>query len=550
MKALRVWIRAALRRHVVGIVFLIVLAGLGLGLASVALTGARRADTAYDRLREQSLAPDALIGDVTGLSEAGFATLAADPRVTAIGRFGYTPVAPEPLVPGVTSGAFVGLDDDFLDSVYRPVVIEGRLARTDATDEVVVNEALAEAGDLEVGQRVVLNAGFEDPQPLGEATVVGIIRGIFDVGANTGNPAMFLRSSFLEAYPEAVVPGPPVLMARLAHGADDLDEFSTAATTALGTPVTAFGGDDEAIAVERTLRVQYIALGMLGLIAGVATLAAATQALTRLLDAPLAEVPILVDLGVRPGRGSRLGVLLALPVVALTPLGALVVILVGTPRVPTGFARTVDPSVGSHLDLVVVVGVSITWVVGMVIAGALTGRRAGRAARPELEPVRAITRSLPLVARLGGQAALAPVRARAGAAARSAIVAGVVAVAGIVAVTTYTASLDRLRDDLRLAGWDFDAVLSGFAPSLDEFRAGLAEVGDVEEVPGVTAVSWVSIVGVDVGSGGETLPIEGYAFDPDAGAVHPTLRSGRPPLSDDEVAVGPDVLRGKRARSR
>lgn len=178
----------------------------------------------------------------------------------------------------------------------------------------------------------------------------------------------------------------------------------------------------------------------------------------------------------------------------------------------------------------------------MVIAGALTGRRAGRAARPELEPVRAITRSLPLVARLGGQAALAPVRARAGAAARSAIVAGVVTVAGIVAVTTYTASLDRLRDDLRLAGWDFDAVLSGFAPSLDEFRAGLAEVGDVEEVPGVTAVSWVSIVGVDVGSGGETLPIEGYAFDPDAGAVHPTLRSGRPPLSDDEVAVGPDVF--------
>ena len=46
----RYWIRAARRGHRLGIVVLAVLAGLGLGLTSVALTGARRADTAFERL--------------------------------------------------------------------------------------------------------------------------------------------------------------------------------------------------------------------------------------------------------------------------------------------------------------------------------------------------------------------------------------------------------------------------------------------------------------------------------------------------------------------
>ena len=545
MSAIRYWVRAARRRHWVGIVVLAVLAGLGLGLASVAFTGARRADTAYDRLRSETLAPDALIGQADAPDDV-LAAVAEDPSVTALGRFAFVAVAPEPLVPGVTGGAFVALDDAMFVTVYRPLAIEGRLARPEATDEVVVNEAMADAGGFEVGQSVTLTAGFEDPQPIGEATVVGVTRGIFDVGANTGNPSMLLSSAFLEAYPDTVEPGgSPVLLARLADGTDGVDEFSAAASAAAGTDVVAGSADDEAIAVERALSVQTIALGVLGLIAGLATLAAAVQALGRLLDASLAEVPVLVELGVRPGQGARLGVLLAIPVIALSPLVAIGVTLAGTPRVPTGFARTVDPSVGTHLDPVVLVGLTAAWVLVMVAEAALAGRRAGRGSRAGVEPVRAVTGSLPLRARLGSQAALAPVRARAGAAARSALVAGVVTVAGVVAVATFTASLDRLRDDLTLAGWDFDAVLSGFEPNLDDFRATMSDVGDLEGEPGVAAVSWVSIVEVAVEGGDAPMALESYAFDPDAGAVYPTLRTGRPPLSDDEVAVGLDVLRGR-----
>lgn len=97
------------------------------------------------------------------------------------------------------------------------------------------------------------------------------------------------------------------------------------------------------------------------------------------------------------------------------------------------------------------------------------------------------------------------------------------------------------RDERRLEGWDFDAVLSGFEPSLDALREA---TDGVEDEPGVDAVGWAALVGVEIEHNGDPAQIEAFAFDPDAGAVHPTMRSGRPPLTDDEVAVGVDILNG------
>ena len=48
------------------------------------------------------------------------------------------------------------LAPDFLDSVARPIVLDGRLADPDATDEIVINEAMAEASGYGPGDRVTL----------------------------------------------------------------------------------------------------------------------------------------------------------------------------------------------------------------------------------------------------------------------------------------------------------------------------------------------------------------------------------------------------------
>lgn len=144
MGAIRYWVRAARRRHWLGIVVLATLAGLGLGLTSVALTGARRAETAFDRLQDVTRAPDAGIGIDEGTPEEVIATVAADPSVTTLARWGVAAVRPDSME---EAAAFIGIDDAFLDEVYRPLIVEGRRARP-GTDEVMVNEAMADLGGI------------------------------------------------------------------------------------------------------------------------------------------------------------------------------------------------------------------------------------------------------------------------------------------------------------------------------------------------------------------------------------------------------------------
>lgn len=537
MGATGYWGRVVLRRHLGGVVLLSLLAGLGLGFATVALTGARRADRAYDRLREASLAPDAFVDNET-VDEIGIDRLAALPEVEAISGFGLAGVTPAPLTPFLDGVAFVGSDAAFLRDVYAPVAIEGRLADPAAGDEVVVNEVMAEAADLQAGDRVDLVTGDQEgTTPLGPATVVGVVRGSFDVGANAGNATMLLTKGFADAHRDRlqVSPGPGVLV-RLDGGTGQIDAFTDAASELAGRPVMAGNADEDAKGVDRTLSVQTIALGTLGLIAGAATIAAVAQSLARLLDGPLADLGVLGILGVAPRRRRRLGLWWALPVVALSSVVAVVVTLLGTPRVPTGFARTVDPDVGVHLDALVLVGVLGLSAVVLVGTAVLAGHRASlvRAARPE--PSRGLLAMLPLRPRFGSAAALAPVRVRAGAAARSALFAGVLAVAAVAGVMTYTASLDHLTDHRELEGWDFDAALSASGnplPALREATQG------IEDDPAVDAVGWATI-GTALLDG---APVEGFAFHPDAGSVGFTLRSGRPALADDEIVLGNELAR-------
>ena len=189
MTAVGVLARSMLRRGIVGFLLLGVAVGLGMGFSATALAGARRADSAYVRLGAATLAPDALLGE-DALDANGLARLEGLDGIRAVARFTYTPVAPA--VAGKNAGAFVGLDTDFLERVYRPLVVRGRRPRPGRIDEVMVNETMASRARLRLGQRVELRSGFDKRISLGPVTVVGVVRGIFDVGANVGNSSMLL----------------------------------------------------------------------------------------------------------------------------------------------------------------------------------------------------------------------------------------------------------------------------------------------------------------------------------------------------------------------
>jgi hypothetical protein len=217
---------------------------------------------------------------------------------------------------------------------------------------------------------------------------------------------------------------------------------------------------------------------------------------------------------------------------------AIVTALAASPLVPTGFARSVDPRRGFHLDLLVVGLAVLGWVLLVGAVGAGLAWRHGVTPRRGLRPPVAgrLTRRLPLRARLGCEAALAPVRSPGGAATRSAIVAAVVGVTGVIGVATFSASLSHLLAEPALQGWSFDAAVVNSDTGLAELRRSLPGLGRDENVAGI---GWASINEVEV-AGRAT---EVFAFDPDGGGVHPTMRAGRPPLADDEIVLGADSMR-------
>lgn len=121
-------------------------------------------------------------------------------------------------------------------------------------------------------------------------------------------------------------------------------------------------------------------------------------------------------------------------------------------------------------------------------------------------------------------------------ASRSALAATVISVAGVVAIATFGASLTHLLDTPSLQGWSFDAAIGNGETDLDSFRRSLAPL---MKDAAVEEVAWVAVVDLEI----DGEPFEAYAFDPDGGRLHPTMRSGRPPLADDEMALGADLLR-------
>lgn len=540
MSALTALARGMARRQLAGLIVLAVVGGLGLGVAVTAATDARRADSAYTRLRHASLAPDALL-DASALEDQDLDRLAALPAVTGIARFSYTPVAPSPLVPGRDAGAFVGFDPDFLVRVYRPVALRGRLPDPAADDEVVVNEAMARVAHLRVGQSVHLVAGFDDPAPIGSATVVGVVRGIFDVGANAGSPSMLLNKSFLDAHRDAIQLGPqPAGLVRLASGEAGLPSFQRRATAALGREVsTQFAGSEEAKPTERTLRVQTVGLAILAMVAALATLAAVVQAFNRVLERALVDLPILVSIGVKPRQRVVLGVFLAVPLAVLGAAVSAGAAVLASPLIPTGFARKVDPLRGFHPDVAVLSLGIVLWGLTLGGAGALLAWRLGRRSERAMATgrVHRLLLALPYRARLGCESALVPLRSAGGAAARAAIIAAALSVTGVVAVSTFGASLSHLLDTPPLQGWSFDATIVNGEAALDDLRHSLAAL---PRDPAVSQVAWVTLAYIQI----DGIQLEAYAFDPDGGGVHPTMRSGRPPLTDDEIALGADILRG------
>jgi FtsX-like permease family len=561
---------------------LALIVALGGGGALVALGAADRTAGAYDDYLARAGVGDVVINPSLN-TEAIDRAIRSLPGVRAITSDDLLLTITDDAATGLTAASNLGQIRSSTDGRYtdldRPILVAGRYPT--GPREAMVNEELAAAEGIELGDVVTLPLGWTRDDLLGLVTEPVGVEQITVVGVGTffdevlddpiyPRQVMILSSDVAERYtctppappPDATLddatkivtpPGcasayryyslaledgaagvPAVLDAAQAAAAELTAELPQAVRDEGGGYfVIATTTAEVAVQVERAIRPTVAALAALGVAAGLVTLVVAALAAARDMRRVEHETAQLRELGM--GTGER-AVVLVVPFVAAAAAGTFVAGAVAwwlSPVGPVGAVRRVDPSPARELAGVAVVSaLMLAALLGLVfVALALaSSRRAGVRHR----------RSDVVATRLDPVLSVAPPEmgegVRAALSGRSWVLvvgSGAIAVAVFVTVLVVATSLSALVRTPSAYGWSWDVAVvgnAGYGPlDLDEVAAVLDERDDVD---GWTALSFTGDLAV------EGRPLFSMVWDDRGGGDGPTVLEGELPAGDDEVALG------------
>ena len=176
------WARADVRRRWRSLVVLGLLAGITAGLAMATFAGARRTDTALARLDKVTNAPDAIIfASQVQDFHPDWARLEARPEVAQLAVWDLFFCN----IDGQEGGLLMAsAGDGWLSSIDKPVVLAGRMFNPKSDDEIVVNDELASAEGVRIGDVLhVQSYALDQPEAVGarhgptmNLRVVGVVR--------------------------------------------------------------------------------------------------------------------------------------------------------------------------------------------------------------------------------------------------------------------------------------------------------------------------------------------------------------------------------------
>ncbi len=526
-------VRADLRRRWSAVVLLSLLIGVAGAFVLTAATGARRADTSLPRLLDRTMMWDvALDVDYPAFQDV-MADVDAHPGVEAVGAFMFMPMAPGDDAVGVLAG----LGGGWLDTVYRPRLIAGRLPASDQVAEVLVNEAMAERDGLSVGDPIELRS-FLGEEFVQSATVVGIHRGIIDLALQDTGPEILATSAFGAYWGDRFYPVlaasnelglvRPVVVALVAGGPAEasaiVDDINARRPEA-----DASAQDTEGLVstFEKGLSIQVDAFWLLTLVAGASGLLLLGSAMGRFVAGSTHPDNTLVALGLTARSRAATRLVPAVIAAGAGSLLAAVGAVLASPLVPLGSTRRVEPDPGIWIEPGTLALGVLAVLVGVTVAAGVsaTSDHERRAARPPHDRGGA----LPLWARLGRDFAY-----RGTAHGHTALLATAVGVGLVVTVVVYSASLDRLLVSPALFGSDFDVFV--LPEDDDQGRQHLPDVdldGPAIEAAGLSTLALVLIDG---------QPSEAVVIEPLRGSAGGTVLSGRVPVAADEVGLGPGIL--------
>ncbi len=545
------WARHDLRRRWVSLVVLGLLAGISASLAMAAIAGARRADTAFDRLSTRTRAADAVVfPSQTTPGVFDWSKLRALPYVKDVAPwglvFGTNPTGSE--VPGDL--LFMPSDRQWFNTVDRPLMTAGRFWNPGAVGEAMVDELAASQLKLEVGDRFPFQAfrtgQFAQGKPKGtviRVRVVGIVRETSQFLFTGG--LVFLSPGTGEHYGKAIerIENAHV---RLRDSVHDVPALRRDADHLLvkGTPILDLHSVQRRVGT--AISVERVAQLLLGIAVAAAGLVFVGQALARSVAQLDDDAAVLRAIGLTRRQRS-----LAATAPHLLAIGVAVpVALIGgwilSDRFPIGYARTVDPTVGFHIDWVVVgPGLALLALLMAVGAYSVAWLHSGRLDREEaVRPNRltaAVRHTVPLSVGLGTTMAFEYGRGRRKVPVGPALLGAVAGVLGIVGTFTIDHGLRDALAHPERAGvtWDASVEAAGkdYGRGVDQVAPAFAR--DLSSRPEVGAAAILGRVPLPVNGVG--IPV--FDVKPVRGDLSLVTIKGTRPEHDGEIVLGPATAR-------
>jgi hypothetical protein len=547
------WLRVDLRRRRRSLVVLALLVAVSAGTVLTAVAGARRGESAVQRLSAAGTLP-ATAAVLPNEPDFDWAAVAAFPEVAAVAPFcGAGQIA------GLSGAAevFIPCDPSLMNTVERPVV-QGRHPDPSRVDEALASRRFVDRYGLGIGDRVRLRlpsaaqidavergksapAVYRGPEVSLRIVGVGVSPWLHDGPGESGGISP--SAAVAARYPRETMAASANALVRLRDGEAGLPAFLDRLARLTGRTVDVWNLPERARHDQRVTAFEARCLLAFGGAALLAALLLVGQAIARYTAAGVADLQVLQALGMTPRQAVRAAV--AGPLLAALAGGTLGVLAatLASRWFPIGSAAAVEPYPGVRFDTLVFVGgwvaVPLLVLAGASIAAwaAMAAGRLGQSGRRSAVAT-AVSRTgaaVPVV--VGVRFALESGRGRTAVPVRPALLGAVVGVLGVIGALTFAGAVADAADNPRRFGQTHQLETLAGAEGQEYFSSSdvLTAVAGVRGVAGVNDTRFAV---ADVPGGGR--PVSLHSYEPFGPPLDVVLAEGRLPTAADEVALAPD----------
>jgi hypothetical protein len=550
---------------------LVLLIGLVGGLSMGALAAARRTESSFPEFLASTNPSNLSLGTALWNPALAYTTGYNAPLVATIARLphvrqaeSYSGIYSEPIgANGQPTSAAQKANFDVngsVDGLYfnqdRVTVLQGRMADPKRANEIMMTVGAADALGLHVGQTVTWGTYTSSqsepanaPPALHERlTLVGTVvlnNAVVQDEIDANGPTTVIFTPALTRRLDNCCASFSFTFLQLDQGSRDVPAVEAELERVIPSklPYDFYDTSIDVTKAQNAIKPEAIALGVFGLIAGLAAILIAGQVIGRQLGFWAHEERTLRALGADPVMTASDGLLGIIGAVVVGALLAVAVAVALSPLAPLGPVRPYYPDPGVAFDWTVLgLGVAVLVVVlgsvAIVLAVQRAPQRAGTRRRPRA-PSRlegaASAGGLPVSAVTGIRFALEPGAESEAVPVRSAILGATLAVVVIIATVVFGTSLNSLVSHPRLYGWNWNYALIAGGGVGDIPAAQSATLLDHD--PSVAAWSgyWFGNLQID----GLTVPVLGGS--PGA-TVAPPILTGHGFDGPGQIVLGPGTL--------